>query len=65
MRDFMTTKEASQKWSITVRQVQNLCKAGRIPGVEKIGKNYLIPHDAIRPIYGFQYGNLDNKNNRQ
>jgi len=28
MQDFMTTSEAAEKWGITPRQVQNLCKKG-------------------------------------
>ena len=27
MEGFMTTKEAAEKWNISVRQVQNHCKA--------------------------------------
>lgn len=43
MNGYMTTKEAAEKWNITVRQVQNHCKNGRITGVLKIGTNWLIP----------------------
>lgn len=65
MKDFMATKEASQKWGITIRQVQNLCKDGRVPGVEKVGRNYLIPSESARPVYGFQYGNSNGKKDEQ
>ena len=40
MEGYMTTKDASEKWGITVRQVQNHCKNGRIEGVQRIGTNY-------------------------
>ncbi len=53
MNDYMTTKEAAEKWGISQRQVQNHCKKGRIPGLKAVGKSYLIPIDAKRPIYGF------------
>lgn len=53
MNDYMTTKEAAEKWGISQRQVQNHCKLGRIPGVKIVGKNYLLPVDAERPMYGF------------
>ena len=40
MEGFMTTKEAAEKWNISVRQVQNHCKSGRIKGVLRVGTNY-------------------------
>lgn len=33
--DYMTLKEASQKWNVTPRQINYLCAAGRIPGAVK------------------------------
>ena len=53
MNGFMTTKEAAEKWNITIRQVQNHCKNGRIKGVIKAGTNWLIPEGTQRPIYTF------------
>lgn len=55
MNGYMTTKEAAEKWNISIRQVQNHCKNGRISGVQKIGTNYIIPEDAIRPKYTYVY----------
>ncbi len=37
MKGFITTKEAAERWGITIRQVQNLCKKGHIAGVERAG----------------------------
>ena len=51
MEGFMTTKEAAEKWDISVRQVQNHCKNGRIKGILRVGTNYLIPKDAMKPTY--------------
>ena len=34
---FMTTKEAAEKRNISIRQVQNHCKNGRIKGVLRVG----------------------------
>lgn len=51
MEGYMTTKEAAEKWKICVRQVQNLCKMGRIEGVQRVGTNYLIPINASRPMH--------------
>ena len=53
MNGYMTTKEAAEKWNITVRQVQNHCKSGRITGVMKVGTNWLIPEGTQRPKYIF------------
>lgn len=47
--DFMTIKEAAQKWELTERMVQYHCKAGRIPGVVKLSGVWLIPKEAKRP----------------
>ena len=55
MEGFMTTKEAAEKWNISVRQVQNHCKSGRIKGVLIVGTNYLIPEDAMKPTYVYLY----------
>ena len=55
MEGFMTTKEATEKWKISVRQVQNHCKSGRIKGVIRVGTNYLIPEDAMKPTYVYLY----------
>lgn len=53
MEGYMTTKEAVDKWGISVRQVQNHCKNGRVVGVQRIGTNYLIPHDTVKPKYTY------------
>lgn len=41
--DYMTLKEASQKWNVTPRQINYLCAAGRIPGAVKMATIWLIP----------------------
>lgn len=55
MEGFMTTKEAAEKWNISVRQVQNHCKNGRIKGVIRVGTTYLIPKEAVKPTYAYIY----------
>lgn len=55
MQGYMTTKEAALKWNISVRQVQNHCKNGRIAGIQKVNTNYLIPVDAVKPEYRYVY----------
>ena len=47
--DYMTLKEASQKWNVTPRQINYLCAAGRILGAVKMATIWLIPKDAEKP----------------
>ena len=39
----------SEKWNITSRRISVLCSQGRIEGVIKKGKTWLIPSDAEKP----------------
>ena len=50
--DYMTLKEASQKWNVTPRQINYYCAAGRIPGAVKMATIWLIPQNAEKPIDG-------------
>lgn len=47
-----TVQEAAGKWGLSVRQVQSLCKKGKIPGAVLFGKIWMIPTDAVRPPDG-------------
>lgn len=49
MREYMTIKEASQKWGITVRRIQVLCSTKRIPGTVRFGRAWAIPIEAEKP----------------
>ena len=62
MEGFMTTKEAAEKWNISIRQVQNRCKNGRIKGALHVGANYLIPKDAMKPTYTYVYESEEKAN---
>ena len=50
--DWISPFQASEKWGITERQVQSLCKQGKIDGVIKWNRSWLIPKDTPRPIDG-------------
>ena len=39
--DFMTIKQASEKWGICTRRVQTLCTEGRIDGAELLGHQWV------------------------
>ena len=44
--DYMTLKEAAEKWGVTPRRVNYYCAAGRIPGAVKMAGVWLIPIDG-------------------
>ena len=48
--DYMTLKEAAEKWGVTPRRVNYYCTAGRIPGAVKMANIWLIPKDAEKPV---------------
>lgn len=48
--EFMTTKEAVEKWNISERRIRQLLKDGRIDGAVKVGNSWNIPADADKPI---------------
>lgn len=47
--DYITTKEAAEKWNISDRRVLQYCNAGRIEGAEKMGNTWLIPKWTEKP----------------
>ena len=47
--EFMTTKEAVQKWNISERRIRRLLQDGRIEGAVKVGNNWNIPINANKP----------------
>lgn len=53
--NFISSKEAAEKWEITRRRVQTLCEQNRIPGVFKVGNTWAIPADAEKPIDNRQF----------
>ena len=50
--DYMTLREAGEKWGISPRQINYYCSEGRISGAEKMGTVWLIPKDAKKPVDG-------------
>ncbi|MDD2482416.1 MAG: DNA-binding protein [Lutispora sp.] len=47
--DYITAKEASEKWGITTRRVQVLCAQNKISGAIRFGNTWAIPRQAIKP----------------
>ena len=48
--DYMTLKEAAEKWGVTPRRVNYYCAAGRIPGAVKMAGVWLIPKNGFIAI---------------
>ena len=48
--DYMTLKEASEKWGVSSRQVNYYCVEGHIPGAVKMAGVWLIPKEAQKPL---------------
>ena len=47
--EYLSIRQTSEKWGISVRRVNILCSEGRIPGATKIGFYWAIPADAEKP----------------
>lgn len=48
--DYITTKEAAAKWGISTTRITVLANEGRIPGAVRMGRSWLIPAGADKPI---------------
>ncbi len=46
---YITVKEAAEKWGCNLRQVQRYCAAGVIPGIKKLGLAWMVPENAVKP----------------
>ncbi len=47
--NYININTAAEKWGITVRRVQELCKNGSIEGATRFGRAWMIPEDAQKP----------------
>ncbi|MBQ9697192.1 MAG: AAA family ATPase [Acidaminococcaceae bacterium] len=45
--NYLTINEAAEKWNVTPRRIQQLCKEGKIDGAIKEGRSWKIPEDAV------------------
>ena len=49
---YISAKEAADKWNISQRRVSILCAEGRIPEANMVGNMWLIPREAAKPVDG-------------
>jgi LuxR family maltose regulon positive regulatory protein len=47
--EYLTVKEACEKWGITSRMVNYYCSEGRVEGAVKKGNLWLVPKDSKKP----------------
>ncbi len=50
--EYISVKQAAEQWGLSDRRVRLLCEQGKIAGVVKKGRSYLIPADTIKPADG-------------
>ncbi|MDR1271560.1 MAG: Fic family protein [Clostridiales Family XIII bacterium] len=50
--DYMTVKQAAEQWGISGRRVRFLCAEGKVDGIVRKGRSYLIPAGTLKPIDG-------------
>lgn len=47
--EYLSIRQTSEKWGISIRRSQVLCAENRIPGATKNGSYWDIPADAEKP----------------
>ena len=47
--NMITVKQAAEKWGVTPRRVQALCKEGKIKGAQRWERTWMIPSHAVLP----------------
>jgi len=51
--EWISPKQAAEKWGISERRVQALCASGKIKGVTRFTeRTWLIPRDSLKPEDG-------------
>ena len=48
--EYLSIRQTSEKWGVSIRRIQVLCSEGRIPGATRIGYSWAIPCDAEKPV---------------
>ncbi len=46
---YLSIRQISEKWGLSIRRINELCTENRIPGATKIGSYWVIPEDAKKP----------------
>lgn len=59
--EYISVKEASKLWELSIRSVRNYCAQGRVPGALLEGKTWKIPSNAEKP--GRKTRHIETENN--
>lgn len=49
MKGYISVREASYKWGVSERRVNQYCTEGRILGLSRFGRSWCIPESAEKP----------------
>ena len=47
--EYCSVKQTAERWGVSIRWIQVLCKGDRIPGAFRVGNAWAIPADAEKP----------------
>ena len=47
--EYLSVRQTAEKWGISTKRIQFICKQGRIPGAFIVGNSWAIPADAEKP----------------
>jgi len=50
--EYIKVSKAAEKWGISPRRVRTLCAEGKVEGVIRKGKLYMIPETTVKPMDG-------------
>ncbi len=50
--EYMNIAETAEKWGISARRLQTLCANGKVEGVTRFGKVWMIPKSTQKPVEG-------------
>ena len=46
---YLSVKQTAERWGISPRRIQILCKEDRVPGAFHVGNSWAIPDHAEKP----------------
>ena len=49
IKDYISIREASYRWGVSERRVNQYCAEGRIPGASRFGRSWAIPENVEKP----------------
>ena len=50
--EYISINEVAKEWGLSTRSIQLLCAGGKIEGATRLGRAWMIPKDAKRPMDG-------------